>query len=76
MHDYTITIVNTYLYKKRKILESEKGIKISKNLAEPLYISTKQLGIRYGIGINIFYNMVPLNDKYLNGDLTFGLDDF
>jgi hypothetical protein len=54
---------------------SEEGTRLSKNLAEPLYISSKALGIHYGMQVNMLYNWLPLNDNHLKEDEGFGLAD-
>lgn len=68
LHDFTNTVVNTYLAKKRELNINEEGTRLSKNLAEPLYISSKALGIHYGMQINMLYNWLPLNDNHLRED--------
>jgi hypothetical protein len=75
MHDFTNTVVNTFLAKKRELNIAEEGTRFSKNQAEPLYISSKALGIHYGMQINMLYNWVPQNDNYLKEDESFSLKD-
>lgn len=73
MHDFVNCLINIYLIKKAKFSTPETEIKLPKNLAEPLYISTKQLGCQYGMGFNTMYNWIPLNDNHIKEDLSLGL---
>lgn len=75
LHDYIITILNPFLTHKRKLLIPEETIKIPKNLAYPLFISSNVLGFKYGMNSSSFYNWKPLNDNYLKDDCSFGMKD-
>jgi hypothetical protein len=64
IHDFLIAVVQKFILIKKK-LKSQQRLRVPRNIAVPLYLSSKELGTKVGINAAVAFLWVPLNDAYL-----------
>ncbi len=66
LHDILVSFLNVYMYHKRNKKITDRAIIIQKNIAIPLYLSSKELVTKLGMNSTLAYNLKPINNKYLS----------
>lgn len=76
LHDFLIAIVNGLIHHERKNKKADKAITVPRNLAEPLWISSQELGTKVGMNASIAFMWRPTSQAYLSEGEDFGFGHF
>jgi hypothetical protein len=74
LHDSLCFVLQYFLLYCKLIDRPVHSALLPKNIALPLYVSSNELQLKYGICLGMQANWVPLNDNYLTEH--FGFEDF